>query len=214
MKILLFGATGNIGQHILREALDKGYKLTAVQRRPEALMVKHPDLKVIKGDLLNETTLPALLKEQDVIISAISPLISLTPLLFKKANENLIAALEGHPDKRLIIVGGAGNTEIAPGVKAMHSPMMDQLPEEWKPAILIHGEVLELYKNSGLNWTYFSPAMHIEPGERTGKYRLGTTNMIFDGNGESKISREDYAVALVAEIENKQFLKQQFSIGY
>jgi len=91
---------------------------------------------------------------------------------------------------------------------------MAQLPEEWKPAILIHGEVLELYKSSGLNWTYFSPAMQIEPGERTGKYRLGTTNMIFDGNGESKISREDYAVALVAEIENKQFLKQQFSIGY
>jgi len=214
MKILLIGATGNIGQHILKEALDKGYQLTAVQRHPEALKVEHPDLKVIKGDLLNETALPALLSNQDVIISAISPVGGLTPELFKKANQNLIAALDGQKDKRIIIVGGAGNTEITPGVKVMHSPMMDQLPEEWKPAIRIHGEVLEGYKKSDLNWTYFSPAMMIEPGERTGKYRLGTTNMIFNGNGESKISREDYAVALVDEIKIKRFLKQQFSIGY
>jgi len=215
MKILLIGATGNIGQCILTEALDKGYTVTAAQRNPAVLKVEDPNLKVIKGDLLDETALPALLKEQDVIISAISPLWSLSPGEFKQANKHLIAALHGRTDKRVIIVGGAGNTEITPGVKVMNDVVvMAQLPEEWKPAILIHGEVLELYKSSGLNWTYFSPAMQIEPGERTGKYRLGTTNMIFDGNGESKISREDYAVALVAEIENKQFLKQQFSIGY
>jgi putative NADH-flavin reductase len=215
MKILLIGATGNIGQCILKEALDKGYTVTAAQRNPELLKVEDPNLKVIKGDLLDETALPALLNEKDVIISAISPLLGLSPAEFKKANQNLIAALHGRTDKRVIIVGGAGNTEITPGIKVMHdAAVMAQLPEEWKPAILIHGEVLGLYKNSGLNWTYFSPAMKIEPGERTGKYRLGTTNMIFDGNGESKISREDYAVALVAEIENKQFLRQQFSIGY
>jgi len=75
-------------------------------------------------------------------------------------------------------------------------------------------DILDLYKASQLNWTYFSPARDVEPGERTGKYRLGTTNMIVDGKGDSKISMEDYAAALVDEIENKQFLKQQMSIGY
>jgi putative NADH-flavin reductase len=214
MKILLIGATGNIGQHILQEVLGKGYKVTAVQRNPEDLKVKHPDLTIIKGDLLNEAALPAMLQGQDVIISAISPVGSHTPEQFKKANQHLIAALDWRTDRRVIIVGGAGNTEIAPGVKVMDSAIMDQLPEEWKPAILIHGEVLELYKQSGLSWTYFCPAKDIEPGERTGKYRLGTTNMVIDDNGESKISREDYAVALVEEIENKWFVRQQCSIGY
>jgi uncharacterized protein len=214
MKILLFGATGNIGQHILNEALDRGYLVTAAQRHPEALKVEHPNLKVIKADLLNETALPILIEKKDVIISAISPVGGLTPELFKKANQHLIAALDRQKDKRLIIVGGAGNTEVTPGIKVMNSPMMDQLPEEWKPAIFAHGEVLESYKSSAVNWTYFSPAMLIDAGERTDKYRLGTTNMIFNDQGESKISREDYAVALVDEIENKRFLRQQFSIGY
>jgi putative NADH-flavin reductase len=138
MKILLIGATGNIGQHIPQEALGRGYTVTAVQRSPEALKVEHPNLTIIKGDLLNGTVLPALLNGPDVIISAISPVGSHTPEQFKRANQYLIAALDHRTDKRVIIVG----------------------------------------------------------------------------NGESRISREDYAAALVDEIENKQFLKQQFSIGY
>jgi len=214
MKILLIGATGNIGQRILKEALEKGYEVTAVQRKPEGLTLQHDHLTVIKGDLLKEAELPSLLDDQDVIISAASPVGGLTPELFIKANQNLIAALQGKPGKRVIIVGGAGSTEVSPGLRLMDSPIMDQLPEEWKPAIFAHGEVLGLYKNSGLNWTYFSPANHIQAGERTGKYRLGTTRMIFDDNNESKISYEDYAVALVDEIKNQQYLKQQFCIGY
>jgi len=213
MKILLIGASGNIGQRILKEALDKGYDVTAVQRDSKALTVTHPHLTVSTGDLLNEKELPELLKGYDVIISSISPAGGLTPELFKKANQNLIKALHGL-DTRVIIVGGAGSTEISPGLRLMNSPVMDQLPAEWKPAIFMHAEVLDLYKNSGLNWTYFSPASHIAAGERTGKYRLGTTNMIFDANGDSKISYEDYAVALVDEIKNKKFIKQQFCIGY
>jgi len=214
MKILLIGATGNIGQRILKEALDRGYVVTAAQRHPEKLKVRHDHLVVIKGDLLNATELPSLLSGYDLIISAISAAGGSTPEEFKKANENLIAALTGRPDQRLIIVGGAGNTEIAPSVRVVHSPIMDSLPEEWKPDIFAHAYILDLYKASQLNWTYFSPARDVEPGERTGKYRLGTTNMIVDGKGDSKISMEDYAAALVDEIENKQFLKQQMSIGY
>ncbi|HXS37495.1 MAG TPA: NAD(P)H-binding protein [Flavipsychrobacter sp.] len=213
MKILLIGATGNIGQRILKEALDKGYKVVAMQRTPDALMTVHPNLKVIKGDLLDEMALPALLKEQDVIISAISAVGGTEQ--FEKANQNLIAALERQTDKRVIFVGGAGNSEVMPGVRAMNSPLMDQVPEEWKPDIYSHGRVLDYIKRSDLNWVYFSPAMFVAPGERTGKYRLGIANMmVFDHNGESKISYEDYAAALVDEIENKQFTKQQFSIGY
>lgn len=213
MSILLIGGSGNIGQRILKEALDKGYPVTAAQRNPAAVNMHHPKLTIVKADLLDENELPKLFGNHDVIISAIAATRGLTIGAFKKANENLISALQGQ-SKRIIMVGGAGCTEVAPGIKVMDSPMWDQLPPEWKPDIIAHNEVLDLYKKSGLNWTYFSPAMFIQAGERTGKYRLGTTNMIFDGNGESKISYEDYAAALVEEIKNKNFLKQQFSIGY
>jgi putative NADH-flavin reductase len=214
MKILLIGATGNIGRRILKEALERGYEVTAAQRHPDALKVRHDNLTIIKGDLLNETALPSLLSGYELVISAISAAGGSTPEQFKKANENLIAVLKGKPDQRLIIVGGAGNTEVAPGIRVVHSPIMDSLPEEWKPDIFAHAYVLDLYKASELNWTYFSPARDVEPGMRTGKYRLGTANMIIDDKGDSKISMEDYAAALVDEIENKQFVKRQMSIGY
>jgi putative NADH-flavin reductase len=214
MKILLIGATGNIGQRILKETLNKGYEVTAAQRHPEALQVQHPHLKVIKADLLDETGLPSLLSGYNIIISAISATGSSTPEQFKKANQNLIAALQGQPDNRVIIVGGAGNSEVTPGVRVVHSPIMDTLPEEWKSDIFAHADVLDYYKASRLKWTYFCPARDVFAGERTGKYRLGTTNMIIDDKGESKITYEDYAAALVDEVENKQFIKQQFSIGY
>lgn len=214
MRILLIGATGNIGQRILNEALGRGYFVTAVSRNVGESGLRHPRLKVIKGDLLDEAALPLLLNNYDVIISAISGNGSSTPEQFKKANDNLITALKGHPNKRLIVVGGAANTEIAPGLRIVDSPIMDSLPEEWKPDIYAHKYVLDRYKASGLNWTYFSPAKDIEAGERTGKYQLGAGNMIVDANGNSKVSMEDYAVALVDEMENKQYLKQQMSIGY
>jgi len=214
MKILLIGATGKIGQRILKEALNKEYEVTALLRHPENLKAEHERLNIVKGDLLNKNELPALLNGHALIISAISAGGGSTPEQFKRANENLIAALEGRPEQRLIIVGGAGNTEVAPGVRVVHSPIMDSLPEEWKPDIYAHAYVLDQYKESGINWTYFSPARDVEPGKRTSKYRIGTGNMIIDGNGNSKISMEDYAAALVDEIENRRFVKQQMSIGY
>jgi len=213
-KILLIGATGNIGQRILHEALRRGYLVTAASRHPEKSDLRDPRLRVIKGDLLDEGGLSLLVNGYDVVISAISPNGSSTPEQFKKANDNLITALKGHPNQRLIVVGGAGNTEIAPGLRVVDSPIMDSLPEEWKPDIYAHKYVLDHYKESDLNWTYFSPARDIAPGGRTGKYRLGTGNMIMDANGNSTISMEDYAAALVDEIENKQYIKKQMSIGY
>ena len=214
MKVLLFGGTGNIGQRIIKEALRKGYWVNAVQRNPANFTIKDSKLTVTKGDMLNETEVRQLIKDAEVVVSAISPSGTSTPEQFKRANINLINVLEKHPTLRAIIVGGAANTEITPGVRAMDSPMMEQIPEEWKPDIYAHAAVLDLYKASNTNWTYFSPAVIVGPGERTGKYRLGTTNMIFDSNGESRISYEDYAMALVEEIASPQHIREQFSIGY
>ena len=187
MKILLIGGTGNIGQRILKEALLQGNQVHAVQRHPDGLNIKDDKLTVSKGDIMDKALLNELLKNADVVVSAISPTGGLTPEQFKKANSVLIDAVKKHPSVRAIIVGGAGSTEVSPGLRMMDSPVMDKLPAEWKPAIFVHAEVLDLYKASDIDWTYFSPASHITPGERTGKYRLGGTNMIFDTNGESHI---------------------------
>jgi len=211
MKILLIGGSGNIGQRILTEALQKGYSVNSVQRNPDKLDVKDANLTITKGDILNEGELQELLKDADVVVSSIAPH---DVAQFKQANVNLINALQKNPSLRIIIVGGAGSTEVSPGLKMMNSPIMDKLPKEWHPVIFIHAEVLGLYKASNVNWTYFSPAMMIEAGERTGKYRLGSTNMIFDAAGNSQISYEDYAVALVDEIANPKHLRQQMSIAY
>jgi putative NADH-flavin reductase len=216
MKILLIGGTGNIGQRILNEALNKGYEVTAVQRKPEALELKHANLTVIKGDLLNEAELPSLIAGKDVIVSAISLYAGLSPEQFKKAHQNLINVLKKQPQTRIIAVGGGTNNEIAPGLKMLdNAEIMNNIPEEYKPSIFVHGEVQGLYENSGLKkWTYFNPAAMIQAGERTGKFRIGTTNLIADENGASNISFEDYAVALVDEIKNQQFVGQPFTIGY
>jgi putative NADH-flavin reductase len=216
MKILLIGGTGNIGQRILKEALDNEYEVTAAQRKPEALTLKHPNLLVIKADILNETELSSLIAGKDVVVVAISLYSGLTPEQFKKAHENLINALKKQPQTRIIAVGGGTNNEIAPGVRMLdNEDIMKNIPEEYKPSIFTHGEVQQLYENAGLeNWTYFNPAAMIQAGERTGKFRLGTTNLVADENGASNISFEDYAIALVDEIKNQQFIGKPFTIGY
>ncbi|WP_269225336.1 NAD(P)-dependent oxidoreductase [Flavobacterium eburneipallidum] len=216
MKVLLIGGTGNIGQRILKEALDKGYEVTAVQRKPEALELKHPNLTVIKGDLLNQTELPSLIAGKDVVVSAISLYAGLSPEQFKKAHQNLIDALKKQSQTRIIAVGGGTNNEVAPGVRMLDvADIMSNIPEEYKPSIFVHGEVQKLYEASGLeNWTYFNPAAMIQAGESTGKFRLGTTNLVADENGRSTISFEDYAVALVDEIKNQHYVGKPFTIGY
>ncbi|CAN5370873.1 NAD(P)-dependent oxidoreductase [soil metagenome] len=216
MKILLIGGTGNIGQRILKEALDKGYEVTAAQRKPEALKLKHPNLLVIKADVLNETELSSLIAGKDVVVSAISLYSGLTPEQFKKAHQNLINTLKKQPQTRIIAVGGGTNNEVAPGLRMLdNADIMKNIPGEYKPSIFAHGEAQQLYENSGLiNWTYFNPAAMIQAGEHTGKFRLGTTNLVADENGASNISFEDYAIALVDEIKNQQFVGKPFTIGY
>ncbi len=79
---------------------------------------------------------------------------------------------------------------------------------------LAHRNVLPILKQADLDWTYFSPAAFIEPGERTGQFRLGGTRLVVNEQGESRISVEDYAVALVDELENPRHIRQQFTAAY
>jgi putative NADH-flavin reductase len=125
--------------------------------------------------------------------------------------ERQIAAVKKAGVSRLIVMGGAGLLEVAPGMTLIAS---GYLPEAYLPIATSHEKALGILKKSDVNWTYFSPAGFFEPGQRTGKFRLGTTNLIANEKGDSRISFEDYAVALADEVEKPAHERGQLSIGY
>jgi putative NADH-flavin reductase len=146
----------------------------------------------------------------DAIISAYAPPAEDTDQLLG-VTEREIAAVKKSGNIRLLVVGGAGSLEVAPGVTVLSS---GHLPAEWLPIATAHEKALRLLESSDIDWTYLSPAAFFEPGERTGKFRLGLNDLIADEKGNSRISLEDYAIALVDELENPRHRRQRFSIGY
>jgi putative NADH-flavin reductase len=207
MNVVLYGATGNSGGRILQELLSRGYKVTAVARNTSKLP---PTVTAKQDDLSNVETIAAIIKGADAVISAYAPPQDDTDALLG-VTERLIAAVKRAGNIRLIIVGGAASLEVAPGVTLLSS---GHLPAPWIPIATSHAHVLKMVQASDIYWTYFSPAAFFEPGERTGKFRLGTDQLVADSKGQSKISFEDYAIALVDELEKPAHERARFTIGY
>jgi uncharacterized protein len=213
MKLAIIGANGKIGSRITEEALNRGHSVTGIARNPESGN-KNDRVKWIKADALDTDTLASVLKGHDAVVSAFGIDWSKpeTYPLYNKAALSIIAAAKKAAVNRLINVGGAGSLEIKPGVQLVDSP---DFPEVWKAAANEQRKSLEIFrKENELDWTFFSPAIMIEPGPRTGKFRLGKDNPVFDEKGNSDISYDDYAVALIDELEKPRFIKQRFTIGY
>jgi putative NADH-flavin reductase len=146
----------------------------------------------------------------DAVVSALGPPLDDTDALLAPT-ANLVAAVLQNNGPRLLVVGGAGGLYVAPGVMLRDS---GHLPEAWLPIVDTHIKLLQNLKTSGIDWTYFAPAAFFEPGERTGKFRLGKDDLIADASGNSRISFQDYAIALVDELENPQHHGERFTIGY
>jgi putative NADH-flavin reductase len=214
LKIAVLGGGGTIGQRIVREALDRGHDVTLVARNPARVTEKHERLTVLQGDVLDSARIAELAAGQDVVVSAIGSARAADPdpSLYLKAAESLVVALRTLAPKapRLIVVGGAGSLLDESGVM-----MLERVPPEWRPENLGQKAALDYYRTvSDVPWTYFSPAAKIEPGERTGVFRLGDDRLVVDSKGESRISMEDYAVALIDEAERPQHVGKRFTIGY
>ena len=213
MKIALIGATGFIGSAVLREALNRGHQVTAIVRHPEKLP-QHPNLVAQKGDVTNETETAALVVGHDAVISAYSPGRNIPDIYQQHISgyRMIINGVKKAGVKRLLVVGGAGSLEVAPGVQLVDTP---QFPEQWKAGALAARKVLYLLRDeSELEWTFLSPSNMIVPGERTGRFRLGTDQLLTDANGQSRISVEDYAVAMLNELEDPKHIRQRFTVGY
>jgi putative NADH-flavin reductase len=213
MKIALIGATGFIGSGILREALERGHQVTAIARHTENLP-QHPNLVAQRGDVRDEAETTGLVAGHDAVIGAYSPGRGV-PDLYQQhisAYRTIIDGVKRAGVKRLLVVGGAGSLEVAPGIQLVDTP---EFPEQWKAGSLSTREVLYLLRDEPeLEWTYLSPSGTIAPGERTGQFRLGTDQLLTDADGESRISVEDYAVAMVDELENPKHTRQRFTVGY
>jgi putative NADH-flavin reductase len=212
MKIAVFGASGNIGSRIVDEALNRGHQVTAVVRHPENYTGERPHLKVAQGDMFDSQDVETGAFNHDVAVSAYNATHGAAPSSIAEVVIPLVNGLKQAKVKRLIVVGGAGSLEVAPGVQLVDTP---EFPEAYKAVALAHRDALKMYRTvDELDWTYISPAAEIAPGERTGVFRTATNQLITDENGRSFISMEDYAVAVLDEIENPQHVKAQFTVGY
>ena len=205
MKVAHVGATGRIGSKIVAEILSRGHghTITAIARNPEKAP-SDPHVKAVKGDVGSVDQLAGLIKGHDAVISS-APF---TP----GTSGDLLSAVRKSGVKRYIVVGGAGSLEASPGKLVMDGP---GIPPEWLAPIKEGKAMLDLLRaEPTLDWTFFSPAARIGPGERTGQFRLGGDQLIVAADGKSSISYDDYAIALVDELETPRHIRKRFTIGY
>jgi putative NADH-flavin reductase len=208
MNVAVIGATGKAGQRLTAELLRRGHNVTAVVRTPSKV-AKGERIHAVKSDLSDVKLIADALKGAEVVVSAYGPpadnadeLIGVTQRITDAVKQN---------KQRLVVVGGAASLYVAPGVTVLAS---GYLPEPYVPLAKSHAQVLENLKHSDADWTYFSPAGLFEPGDRTGKFRLGKDDLIADAAGNSRISMEDYAIAAVNELEAPVHRRERFTIGY
>lgn len=208
LHILLIGASGMIGSRILNEATSRGHCVLAASRHPEKTAAK-PNVKAVKLDATDKDAFIAEAKKADVIVSATSPRGGGDPVKEAKAVGDTEIAVAQSTGKRLMVVGGAGSLNTPDG-----KPVVDTLPPQYQGEARGMRGVLDSLKASNVDWTFFSPAMSISPGKKTAKYQLGTTTVLQDAQKKSAISAEDFADALVNELEKPAHRKAQMTIAY
>lgn len=204
MKIVLIGATGGIGSRVLDEALRRGHSVTATSRDPAAKLGARAGMTAKAVNTADVSATAAVLRRHDAVIVSV------------KWNEadihQVLEAIRNSGVKRCLFVIGAGSLLRKDGrTHFEHMAEKGIQPPTSKPAALAFEE---MKKANELEWTAISPAASIQPGERTGKFRLGLDHLIEDDEGESRITREDFAIAILDEIETPRHLRKRFTAAY
>jgi putative NADH-flavin reductase len=212
MKVLVFGASGKVGSRIITELLSRKHKVTAVVRNKSDYKRKEQGLNIKVGNALDTKLVKNLTRGHEVVISAIGPKSAGDTMQHViDAAKSYINALSDIPDVRLFVIGGAASLEVSPGVLLLDTP---EFPADWKPVATAHMESLQIYRDSPIIWTYLSPAAFLEPGVRKGSYRKGLDTLITNDKGESRISMEDLAIAVVDELENPVHRRMRFTVAW
>lgn len=212
MNIALIGATGFIGSALLKEALARGHRVTALVRHPEKLSAA-ANLRAVAADVLDQDSLAEQLTGHEAVISAFSGHAQADVYdYYVKGFRAILGAVKSVRVPRLLVVGGAGSLEVAPGLQVLDTP---EFPAQYKATAEGARDALKLLRQEdALDWTMLSPSALIAPGERTGRFRLGVDQLLIDANGESRISVEDYAMAMIDELERPNHPRRRFTAGY
>jgi putative NADH-flavin reductase len=202
MKVALIGASGQVGSRILTELIRRGHQVTAIARKPDRI-VSAAGVTFAQGDVFDEAGLASLVKGRDAVISAVR---------FVESDPHiLIDAVRASGVKRYLVVGGASSLEVAPGVKLLDTP---DFPAAYRPESSKGNDFLDLLREvQDLDWTFLSPSAYFVAGERTGKFRLGENQLLTSESG-SRISFEDFSIALIDELEAPKHIRQRFTVGY
>ncbi|RZT41837.1 NAD(P)-dependent oxidoreductase [Cupriavidus agavae] len=203
MNIAILGATGNAGTRLTDEALRRGHAVAALARHATALPAR-PGVTTTDVDADNAPALADALRGADVVISTVR--------FLQTTAAQITAAVKAAGVKRLLVVGGAGSLYVAPGKQLVDTP---EFPDAYKAEASAGRDFLNALRGeSSLEWTFLSPSALFTPGERTGKFRLGNDTLLADADGKSWISMEDYAIAMLDEIEQPQHVRERFTVGY
>ena len=215
-NVLLIGATGFVGSAILNELLARGHKVTAVARNTDKVL-KNENVTPVKADVSDVDAIAKLAEGKDAVISAYNPGWGNPDAknLVETNDNKILEAAKKSGVKRLLIVGGAGTLFVKPGLRVIDS---GAIPAEIMDFVRPHGDfyLKTLTKENDIDWVFLSPAGEFDKdGKRTGEFRLGKDNLIVDPKtGTSHISVQDYAVAMVDELEKPAHHKERFTLGY
>jgi len=215
MKIAIVGATGFIGSKLRDEAINRGHVVTAITRSPDKLP-KDDRIIPVPADVNDVHALTRYFHGQDAVVHAYAPGRGLgaeeTMEKQRAGTLSIIAAVKAAGIKRLLAIGGAGSLEVAPGVAHFDTP---EFPAAYQGGARATAQIKDLLRaEKDLEWTFLCPSTNIFPGERTGKFRLGGDQLLIGADGQSRISVEDYAVAMIDELENPKHTGHRFTVGY
>ncbi|HUE92142.1 NAD(P)-dependent oxidoreductase [Pseudomonas sp.] len=213
MKLALIGASGFVGAAVLQEALDRGHQVTGIVRDP-AKLPQHAALTAVAGDAYNADALAVQLRDHDAVIHAFNPGWGTADIRerFIQGSQAIIAASKQAGVQRLLVVGGAGSLYVAPGLQLIDTP---NFPAEYKEGAEGARQTLNLLQTETvLDWSFISPPALLQPGARSGQFRLGGDQLLMNGDAPAEISVADLAVAIIDELERPQHLRQRFTVGY
>jgi uncharacterized protein len=213
VNVALLGPTGFVGSAVLKEALDRGHTVTAIVRNPDKLE-KRLGLIAKKGDVYDTASLAGLIQGNDALISAFNPGWKDLNLYEDqvRGTKSIIEAAKKAGIKRILWVGGASGLEVKPGVRVVDDPA---LPDWVRPGSLATINALDQLRNEpDLEWTFLAPSAELKPGQRTGQFRFGENQLLVDSAGHSRISVQDFAVAMINELEHPLHLRRRFTVGY
>jgi len=211
VKLIVFGASGLLGSRLVAEALERGHEVSAAARDASRLEGHGGRVRTVSADATDAASVAAVAAGHEGALSAVTQ--HDRPQMLVDVARALLDGLARAGVERLVVAGGAGSLRVPSGERLVDTP---DFHEEWKPEALAQADALAVYQSSSspVQWSYLSPAALLEPGERTGRYRLGGDELLVDEHGRSRITMEDFAIAMLDELEHPRHARRRFTAAH